>query len=637
MNTRVLIIGGDEKVIALLDSLRSAKGIEIAGLCDTKNDFVGMQYARRLGLYATTDLSVFVGQKPADIIIEISGSKEFQNVLHQITSKDTKIIDAKAAEILLSIAEEKEKVKRFGQLYLVSKLSSIFSGGYDSHNVVYPILETLKKIFSVTVEGIFILSSARDELIIASDSKISEGSLSAIIKEIGVVIKKDIKKECLNIFTQPDSGSTQECGDFKSFFAIPLITAKKEEGVMFLASLREDAFSPEDRIILNILADELALFIENEKIKKDLSEAKSWLESMLESMSEGVIALDKDQRIVLVNQAAKDIFNFQDAYIGRPFWEAVHQTDILGLLKEMSQGQAKYVAKEINFIKGKEASVFKVYGTPVFDRLGSIEGLLLLFTNITKEKEVDRMKSEFISTTSHELRTPLAVIKESVMLILDETAGKVSPQQVRFLGIAKRNIDRLTNLISDLLDISKIESGKLKLNKAKSDIKDIITKTVDSLDAIAKQNKIAIAQETAEGLPLIECDIDRITQVLINLIGNSLKFTPAGGTITIKAGVPSDVGRRTSEVTSHIPLPTSHGDKYVLVSVSDTGVGIDEQNIHKLFTKFEQLDGLLTRRSGGTGLGLAICKELVEMHGGEIWVESKLGEGSAFKFTLPIG
>ncbi len=266
MNTRVLIIGGGEKVVALLDSLKSTKDIDIVALCDTDNESVGMQYARRLGLYTTIDLSVFVGQKPADIIIETSGSKEFQNVLYQITDKDTKIIDAKAAEILLSVAEEKEKAKRFGQLYLVSKLSSIFSGGYDSHNVVYQILETLKKIFSVSVEGIFILSSLQDELIIASDYKISESDLNTIIKEINAVIKKDIKKESINIFTQPVSGSAQECDGFKSFFAIPLITAKKEEGVMFLASLRENAFSPEDRIILNILADELSLFIENERI-----------------------------------------------------------------------------------------------------------------------------------------------------------------------------------------------------------------------------------------------------------------------------------------------------------------------------------------------------------------------------------
>ena len=491
MNTRVLIIGGDEKVVALLDSLRSAKGIEIAGLCDSDKDSAGMRYALRLGVSTSTDLASFVGQKSADIIIETSGSKEFQKVLQQITDKDTKIIDAKAAELLLRVAEE------------------------------------------------------------------------------------------------------------------------------------------------------------NEKIKKDLSEAKARLESMLESMTEGVVVLDKNQRAVIVNKAAKKLLGINEAHIGRPLWESVQEKNILDLLKGLSVGKTPQVARDVILIKEKDTVVLKAYAAMVSDRMGNVEGWILLFTNITKEKEVDRMKSEFISTTSHELRTPLAAIKESVMLILDETAGKVNEQQSHFLSIAKRNIDKLTNLISDLLDISKIESGKLKLNKARTDIGTLISATLDSLDMIAKQNKVSIRRELVSGLPVVECDADKITQVLINLAGNSLKFTPAGGTITVKAELMSDdsrsvIARRPKadeaipkdEIASAPAVPRN--DSMIKISVSDTGSGIDKKDIHKLFTKFGQLDGSLTRRAGGTGLGLAISKELVEIHGGKIWVESILGKGSKFTFTLPM-
>ncbi len=541
MSTRVLIIGGDEKVVALLDALRSAKGIEIVGLCDNNKDSAGMLYAGRLGLRTSMDLSFFLGQKSADIIIETSGSKEFQKVLQQITGKDTKIIDAQAAELLLSVAEEKEKAKRYGQLYLVNKLSNIFSGGYDSHNIAYHVFEIRKKTYSMCVEAIFILYGprddplgfARDELIIAADCDIDEKSLDKIIKEIGLAIKKDIKKSELVIFTQALSRAHKEYGNLKSFFTIPLLAANKEEGVILLASEREDAFTPENRIVLNILAGELALFIENEKIKKNLSEAKTRLESMLESMSEGVVAIDKDQRTVLINEAAKRLLGLKEAHIGRPLWESVQEKNILDLLKELSVGKVPQMAREIILIKEKETVVLKTYAAMVSGRLGNVEEWILLFTDVTKAKEVDRMKSEFISTTSHELRTPLAAIKESVMLILDETTGKVTPQQDHFLGIARRNIDRLANLISDLLDISKIESGKLKLNKAKTDMRALISATLGSLDIIAKQNKISIRQELAADLPLVECDADKIAQVLINLAGNSLKFTPAGGSITV--------------------------------------------------------------------------------------------------------
>lgn len=631
MSTRVLIIGGDEKVVALLDSLRSAKGIEIVGVCDTDKESAGMQYALRMGLHTTTDLSTFVGQRCADIIIETSGSKEFQKVLQQITEKETKVIDAKAAELLLSIAEEKEKAKRYGQLYLINKLSSIFSGGYDAHNIVYPVLETLKKIFSVCVEAIFIFYQPHDELIIASDCDMDEESLDKIIGEISAAVKKEVKKDNMTIFTQRISRPAEGVS-LKSFFTVPLIAAEREEGVMLLASVREDAFSAEDRIILNILADELALFIENEKIKKDLSEAKAWLESMLESMSEGVVALDKDQRIVLVNASAKRLLGLEEVSLGRPFWEQVQEKNILELLKDLLSGKSAQIAREVNFIKGKQVSVLKSYAAAVIDRMENVEGWVLLFTDVTKEKEVDRMKSEFISTTSHELRTPLAAIKESVMLIVDETAGKVNPQQGRFLDIARRNIDRLANLINDLLDISKIESGKLKLNKTKVDIKSLILKTTDALDLIARQNKISIVQEIEKDLPAVECDADRIAQVLINLIGNSLKFTPADGKIIVSAQCTVHSVQEKTLSAEHCPLNTD----YVEISVKDTGVGIEENDIRRLFTKFGQLDGSLTRRAGGTGLGLAISKDLVEMHGGQIWAESELGKGSKFTFTLPI-
>lgn len=632
MNTRVLIIGGGEKVVALLDALRSAKGIEIVGLCDTDSSSPGMQYAAQLGVNTSTDLAYFAGQKSADIIIETSSSKEFQKVLAQITDKDTKIIDAKAAEILLKVAEEKEKAKRYGQLYLVNKLSNIFSGGYDSHNIVYPIFEVLKKAFSICAEALFILYEPHDELIIAADWDLDDESIDKIINHISAAIKKEIKTDGLVIFKQRMSGASRESVSLKSFFVVPLSAANRDEGVMLLASAREDAFAPEDRIMLNILADELALFIENEKIKKDLSEAKARLELMLESMSEGVVAIDKDQRIVIVNNAAKKLLGIKEVHLHRPLWESVQEKNILDLLRELSGGKTPQMAKDVVLIKESRAVTLRFFAATVLDRLGDAEGWILLFADVTKEKEVDRMKSEFISTTSHELRTPLAAIKESVMLILDETTGKVTPQQFHFLDIAKRNIDRLTNLISDLLDISKIESGKLKLNKARTDIGALVSATLDSLDMVAKQHKIEIRRELGKDLPLIECDADKIVQVLINLAGNSLKFTPAGGTITVVSRK-SIVDSKKRDTNDEI---RDTDRNFVEISVSDTGSGIDKKDIPKLFTKFGQLDGSMTRRVGGTGLGLAISKELVEMHGGKIWVESEPGKGAKFSFTLPV-
>lgn len=247
------------------------------------------------------------------------------------------------------------------------------------------------------------------------------------------------------------------------------------------------------------------------------------------------------------------------------------------------------------------------------DKLKSVKG------------EVDKIKTGFISATSHELRTPLAAIKESVMLILDGTTGRVSPDQLRFLQIARNNIDRLTNLINDLLDISRIQKGTMELKKTSCDIPEVIVKALKSLEGLAKEKGINLKYKLAKDLVRIQCDPDRIIQVLVNIVRNAIRFTPKDGLISIEAQMYTD--------SLHKTMPK----RCILISVKDTGTGIDKKDFPKLFSRFGQLDMSLTRRPGGTGLGLAICKELVEMHGGRIWVESVVGEGSTFSFTLAIG
>jgi len=238
--------------------------------------------------------------------------------------------------------------------------------------------------------------------------------------------------------------------------------------------------------------------------------------------------------------------------------------------------------------------------------------------------EADKMKTGFISATSHELRTPLTAIKESVMLILDGTTGKVSPDQLRFLKIAKNNIDRLTNLIDDLLDISKLQRGAIELNKIPCDIPGLIIKSLKLMEALAKNKEVNLTCKLSQDIPELLCDPDRIDQIIVNLVRNAVRFTSKGGFISVEANIYTD--------SMHKSMPK----KCVLVSVKDNGTGIDKKDFSKLFCRFGQLDMSLTRRPGGTGLGLAICKELVEMHGGRIWVESKVGEGSIFNFTLPL-
>ncbi|MDD5424609.1 MAG: ATP-binding protein [Candidatus Omnitrophica bacterium] len=225
-----------------------------------------------------------------------------------------------------------------------------------------------------------------------------------------------------------------------------------------------------------------------------------------------------------------------------------------------------------------------------------------------------RIKADFTSMVSHELRTPLTAIKEGIALVIDGTTGELNKDQKEFLNIAKRNVDRLARLINDVLDLQKLESGKLTFNFEPEDINEVVREVYDTMVTIAKDKGLNIALVLSEGLPKIVFDRDKITQVLTNLVNNAVKLTDRGG----------------------ITLITEIKDNTLRVTVKDTGPGIREEDIPRLFRRFEQLEKGTERKTGGTGLGLAISKEIVERHGGKIWAESTYGEGASFIFNLPI-
>jgi PAS domain S-box-containing protein len=251
------------------------------------------------------------------------------------------------------------------------------------------------------------------------------------------------------------------------------------------------------------------------------------------------------------------------------------------------------------------------------DSVDDTANMICFLRDIRKEKEIDRMKSEFISIVSHELRTPLTSIKNAVSIILGGTAGEVTQNQERFLSMALRNIDRLAGIINDLLDLSKLEAGKMDLKFQEVDLNEPLDAVISSLEPKAENKSVTITKEIPVDLPKAYGDRDRIEQILINLINNSLKFTPEGGHVHVSA--------KNHELD---------GD-FIEVCVEDTGIGIPVEELDRVFDKFHQIGGSLTRKTGGTGLGLPIVKELVEGHKGSVRVESEVGKGSGFIFTLP--
>ena len=370
--------------------------------------------------------------------------------------------------------------------------------------------------------------------------------------------------------------------------------------------------------------------VETERLNKSLEDAKKSLErekaedeAILGSIGEGMVATDAMGRVIKINQQAEVMFGwkFNEAH-GKSVHELMAFEDSKGrliaseknpILSALNSGR-ELVNSDYLFLRQDKAKFPLVMTVSPIFLDSKLIGAITIARDITKEKEIDQMKTDFVSTVSHELRTPLAIIREFVSLVHDGVSGELNEKQKNFLTTAQKNIDRLARIINDLLDISRIESGKIVLNRIFVDVRMLIEEVLESYRGHFETKNIVVQASLDKQIPKLYVDRDKLIQVLTNLIGNASKFTQADGLVVITA--------RSKE-------------NEMQFSVADTGTGISPENLKRVFGKFEQFGRVPGTGAKGTGLGLAISKGLVELHGGKIWVESELGKGTKFSFTLP--
>ena len=257
----------------------------------------------------------------------------------------------------------------------------------------------------------------------------------------------------------------------------------------------------------------------------------------------------------------------------------------------------------------------------------------IMETNLKLEK-LERLKSEFISIVSHELRTPLTAIKNSLDILSGGRCGDINESGQKFLSMAQRNVQRLAGIINDLLDLSKIEAGKMDYHFANMNIHSVIDYVKSSLSVMAKEKGLNLIAEETPDLPDIYADSQRLEQVLTNLVSNAIKFTPEGKNIIIRSHT-ADASQLNTPDCFKEDIQKLQG-KYIVVCVEDQGIGIAEKDLLRAFDKFAQIENSLSRKVGGSGLGLPIAKQLLQAHNGAIWCESELNKGSRFYFAIPI-
>ena len=369
---------------------------------------------------------------------------------------------------------------------------------------------------------------------------------------------------------------------------------------------------------VGVLADEFNSMRKHlETAVGQLTAEEKKMSAIVNSLAEGLILVDGGNRVLHTNPAAANLLNVSVNQIGEDFTQIIEDVELSKVIKDTQSqvSQNKSAISEANVGNDGDKRVVRVVASPFVDENGSSLGTVYVFDDITREKEIDQMKSDFISLVSHELRTPLTSIIGFVSFILDGKTGPINEKQQNSLIRVHRQSKRLAALINDLLDVSRIESGRIQMNQEPIMLLDIANQRLEEIRPQADAKEIQLNFAAPESLPPILGDEARMGQVFTNLIGNAIKFTPNNGEITVKLKVDGNL---------------------LHVEIIDTGPGIPAEERQKIFEKFYQRSDIHTRQKGGSGLGLSITKSIVEAHGGRLWVDDgEQGEGSKFQFVLP--
>jgi len=408
---------------------------------------------------------------------------------------------------------------------------------------------------------------------------------------------------------------------------VPLVIKQRDEeerlvderviGVMHVLNKRFDEdFTNEDLRLAEMLAEQGAAVISNAQLYIQLTEEKEELQEAFESIHVGVIVVNRSGVVRLLNPAAAEMLDLPDGdYSGQEMGSVIPPGEARDLLQTTLEA-AEERTTEITMGE-EDGRVYQAQTTLMVDEDASeVESVVAIFNDITEIRRVERMKTAFVSTVSHELRTPLTSIKGFISTLLEDDEGMYDEETRReFLIIINEECDRLTRLISDLLNISKIESGRgLELQLSDVDLEVLINRVAANHQPYTKKHEIiAIA---SDGLEPIRADADKLTQILDNLVGNAIKYSPNGGRVEIVA--------------------RDEGDS-VRIDVTDQGLGIPERHRNRIFQRFHQVDDDVDHKSiGGTGIGLYLVQHLAHAHGGRVWLDrSVVGEGSTFSVRLP--
>ena len=502
-------------------------------------------------------------------------------------------------------------------LTILQGLSKKIVSGFDFDEIISRFLDAVKEVVDYTACAVFLYNEDLKTYHVVSSRGAPKESFNSFVPDNKIIDWIINEGRWTPI---PDESKTPR----KKFQSIlPLRGMIKKLGFLSMISdAADNCYNKTNMTILSFIADQTGIALENQNLYFQLNYSRKYISNIVESINNGIVAINLSDGITLINKNATAILGIESGdVIGKNYRDVftdklTKKIDFLtkkiiteGYVMETRFEHTPY--KEFPITLGINASI-------MLDENNDRIGIIFVFRDMLASMEIqrllqlDEMKSEFVSNVSHELRTPLSIIKSYVEAILDQVDPEDYETQREFLNVVNEETDRLSGLVNDLLDISRIESGKFEISLTPVSLPEIIQSVIDNLKSENQLHKIIT--NIPSGLKPVSADKDKMTQVFINLINNAIKFSPEGGEIEIQIIIM---------------------EKMILCIVKDQGIGIPEESIPRVFEKFYRVDNSDTYEIPGTGLGLPIVKHIINSHGGEVTVKSKLNKGTEFILSLP--
>ena len=679
---RIAIIGAGKGGYALFCLLKDISGIEVVGIADRDKNAPGIKLAKASEIFATDDYNDLLKIKDIDIIINVTGSPQVSKEIKKKRDIKAEIVEGMSArliwDLLNELKAEHDGIQRnLAESKKLYDIAIILASAHHLEDVLDTIIKESTEFVNAPAGSIAFYDAGAGELRIAASKGFSpkfleinrwkvrpNGMTAHILGAKKPVAISDIKKEPL--FNNP---LMLEEG-VRSLIAVPLLANSRIIGILYIDDFKPRRWTANEISFLSLLGTQATFAIEKHQLLKELKdntdsllETKDYLKNVLNDSADIIITTDTFGRIVEFNGGAERTLGYKiDEVIGRPASELYYNRDerikILGKMGK-DGGVSNYETQLA--AKGGRVVDISLSLSHLHNSAGKVIGTVGISKDITQEKQIrieidnknrelkevndrleerilertlelehankglersNRVKNQFIANMSHELRTPLNSIIGFSDILLTDAFGSLNEKQARYANNVLTSGRHLLQLINNILDIAKIEAGRMTLDYSTFQLPAIIDEVMTIVQPLAAKKAVILEVKLDPELTEITADEIKLKQILYNLLSNAIKFTPQDGRVAFVAekGVADSSGQ---------------GGQLLKISVIDTGIGIRTEDIDKVFEEFEQVDGSYSRRHEGLGLGLTLTKKLVELHGGIIRAESQFGKGSTFSFIMP--